>query len=157
MRRLKGRKAKWDREPPASEEAVKELVEQSGLDLPEDYLSFLKFSNGGEGHINIQPGWFRIWHAEEVIETNEDYELNEDLPGFFGFGSSGGGEMLAFDMRDTKPWPVVMIPFGALEEEFAIKIAVDFLAFADAIGREMKDEEWDAAGADVENENAWSN
>ena len=155
MRRLKGRKAKWDREPPASEEAVKDLVEQSGLELPEDYLAFLRFSNGGEGHINIQPGWFRIWPAEEVIESNEDYELSENVPGFFGFGSSGGGELLAFDLRGAKPWPVVMIPFDVLEEDFAIKIAADFLAFADAIGREMKDEDWDSAGPEVKSD--WSN
>lgn len=140
MQRLKRRRAHWDREPPADESAIEALVEQSGVDLPQDYLAFLRFSNGGDGHINIEPGWFQIWPAEEVVESNQFFELEEELPGFFGFGSNGGGEMLAFDMRSSQPWPVVMVPFGPLEAEFAIKIADDFLSFADAIGRRMKDD-----------------
>lgn len=140
MEQLKQRKANWDREPPADERAIEAFVEQSGLDLPPDYLDFLRFSNGGEGHINVEPGWFNIWPAEEVVETNQFFELEEELPDFFGFGSNAGGEMLAFDMRSGQPWPVVMVPFGALEAEFAIKIADDFLSFADAIGRRMKDD-----------------
>jgi hypothetical protein len=140
MRRLKQRKAHWDRVPPADESAIAALVQQSGLDLPQDYLAFLRFSNGGEGHINVEPGWFQIWPAEEVVESNRSFELEEELPGFFGFGSNGGGEMLAFDMRNGEPWSVVMVPFGPLEAEFAVKIADDFLAFADAIGRKLDDD-----------------
>ncbi len=140
MRRLKQRKAHWDRVPPADESAIQALVEQSGVDLPQEYLAFLRFSNGGDGHISVEPGWFQIWPAEEVVETNQFFELEEELPGFFGFGSNGGGEMLAFDMRGPQPWPIVMVPFGPLEAEFAVRIADDFLAFADAIGRKLDDE-----------------
>ena len=140
MKRLKQRKAHWDRVPPASESAIQALVEQSGVDLPQDYLAFLRFSNGGDGHIGIEPGWFQIWPAEEVVETNQFFELEEELPGFFAFGGNGGGELFAFDMRGPQPWPIVMVPRTPLEAEFAVKIADDFLAFADAIGRELKDD-----------------
>ena len=140
IQRLKQRTANWDREAPADESAIQALVEQSGLDLPEDYLAFLRFSNGGQGHIDVEPGWFQIWPAEEVLEANRDYEVDEELPGFFGFGSNGGGEMLAFDMRSGQPWPVVMVPVGSLEPDFVVKIADDFLTFADAIGRRLKDD-----------------
>lgn len=140
MRRLKQRKAHWDRVPPADESAIQALVEQSGLDLPQDYLAFLRFSNGGGGHLDIEPGWFQIWPAEEVVETNEFFELQEELPGFFAFGGSGGGEMFLFDMRGPQPWPIVMVPRTPLEPELAIKIADDFLAFADAMGRKLDDD-----------------
>ena len=140
MKRLKQRKAHWDRVPPARESAIQALVEQSGVDLPQDYLAFLRFSNGGDGHIGIEPGWFQIWPAEEVVETNQFFELEEELPGFFAFGGNGGGELFAFDMRGPQPWPIVMVPRTPLEAEFAVKIAADFLAFADAIGRELKDD-----------------
>lgn len=59
----------------------------------------------------MDPGWFQLWPAEKVIEYNNSYKVAENVPGFFGFGSSGGGEMLAFDMRGGKPRKVVMIPF----------------------------------------------
>lgn len=140
MRRLKQRKAHWDRVPPADESAIQALAEQSGADLPQDYLAFPRFSNGGEGHINVEPGWFQIWPAGEVLEANRDLELEEELPGFFGFGGNGGGELLAFDMRGPQPWPVVMIPYTPLEAEFVIKIGDDFLAFADTMGRRLDDD-----------------
>ncbi|MCA1575903.1 MAG: SMI1/KNR4 family protein [Acidobacteria bacterium] len=140
IRRLKQRKAHWDSVPPADESAIQALVEQSGLELPQDYLAFLRFSNGGDGHLGVEPGWFQIWPAEEVVEANRDLDLEEELPGFFGFGGNGGGEMFAFDMRGTQPWPIVMVPYNPLEPEFAIKIADNFLAFADAMGTKLDDD-----------------
>ena len=140
IRRLKQRKTHWDRVPPADESAIQALVEQSGVELPPDYLEFLRFSNGGDGHLGVEPGWFQIWSIEEVLETNSDLELPEELPGFFGFGGNGGGELFAFDMRGPQPWPIVMIPRTPLEAEFAVKIADDFLAFADAMGRRLDDD-----------------
>src|SRR5262245_58891832 len=81
---LKYPSAKWDREQPAPESAIKNLIEQAGIELPEDYIAFLRYSNGGEGELGIQPWWFRIWAAEEVIEANRNYEVHENIPGFFG-------------------------------------------------------------------------
>ena len=64
------------------------------MDLSEDYLCFLKLCNCGEDELPIDPYWFQIWSAEEVLEHNEGYQANKFLPGFFAFGSNGGGEML---------------------------------------------------------------
>src|SRR5258708_1670627 len=33
----------------------------------------------------------------EIEQMNRDYHVSEFEPGFLGFGSSGGGELLAFD------------------------------------------------------------
>jgi hypothetical protein len=115
------------------------LISNVPFKLPEAYLSFLQMSNGGEGELAIEPGWFWIWSVEEVLEANQAYGIEECIPGFFGFGSNGGGELLAFDMRHGKPWTIVMIPFIPMEEQEALIIAEDFLDFVRAMGHELID------------------
>ena len=134
---LKDPTAKWEREPPAKSEAVQRFVAESKAELPEDYIALLHYSNGGEGELGVEPGWFQLWPAEKIIEFNRGYEVETNIPGFFGFGSNGGGEMLAFDMRGGKPWKVVMIPFIPMQAENAIVIADDFGVFLQSMGREF--------------------
>jgi hypothetical protein len=126
---------KWDRMPPADERSIGNLLANCKLDLPADYLSFLRLSNGGEGELPAEPRWFQIWPAEESLKANNDYNVQEFVPGFFGFGSGGGGELLAFDTRTAQPWKVYMIPFAPMQEEYAIEIAGSFIAFISAVGR----------------------
>jgi hypothetical protein len=127
--------AVWDKEEPAKPEAIQRLVADAGKDLPEDYLALLLYSDGGSGNLGIEPGWLQLWSSADVLENNKDYEIEEYIPGFFGFGSSGGGELLAFDTRSGKPWKVVMIPFVPMSADLAIVIAKDFEEFIKAIGR----------------------
>jgi hypothetical protein len=75
-----------------------------------------------------------LWPAEEVVDYNQGYEVEMNIPGFFGFGSNGGGELFAFDTRQGKPWPVVMVPFIPMIADEAIVIADDFAEFVRAIG-----------------------
>jgi len=93
----------WYPQPPASPEAIAALRAQSGLDLPPAYLAFLERSNGGNGDLGIDPGWVSLWPAEEVVGLNHGYEVQQWIPGFFGFGSNGGGELFAFDTANTAP------------------------------------------------------
>lgn len=79
----------WRGKPPASEDVLRQLRANCAFTLPPAYLDLLRFSNGGEGDISIEPDWCCLWAAEEVIENNKDYEVSEHLPGFFGFGSNG--------------------------------------------------------------------
>ena len=126
--------AKWDRQQPAPPEAIQKLVQNAGKELPEAYLALLRYSDGGDGMLSIQPGWLQLWSSTVVIENNKDYEIEEYIPGFFGFGSSGGGELLAFDTRNGQPWKVVIIPFVPMSIDLAIVIAQDFEEFIRAIG-----------------------
>lgn len=130
----------WDAGSPASEAAIQALAEQSGLELPNEYLDFLRQSNGGCGPLRIEPGWLQLWPAEEVVAVNRDYEVALWLPGLFGFGSSGGGELLAFDTRFAKPWRVVMVPFCDLTEESVLPVADSFAALIRAIESSVRRE-----------------
>jgi hypothetical protein len=128
--------ATWDRETPATPESIEKLVAETWIELPEAYLALLRYSNGGEGKLAIEPGWFQLWSIEEVVSLNKAYEVKENIPGFFGFGSNGGGELLAFDTRGGKPWKIAMIPFVPMTAEEALIIANDFEGFIKAMGRE---------------------
>src|SRR5688572_14806924 len=127
--------AVWDPEEPAKLESIQKLVDNAGKELPEEYLALLRYSDGGDGVLGLEPGWLQLWSSTDVLENNKDYEIEEYIPGFFGFGSSGGGELLAFDTRRGKPWKIVMIPFVPMSAELAIVIAKDFEEFIRAIGR----------------------
>jgi hypothetical protein len=133
---VKDASAEWDRQSPASRENIAALTAQVGLELPTDYLVFLQNSNGGEGCLAVDPGWFQIWPAEKVAEWNQNYRVAEFIPGFLGFGSNGGGELFAFDMRGNKPWPIVMIPFDWMEPAQAQPVADNFNEFVKKLGRE---------------------
>jgi hypothetical protein len=128
---------KWSRNAPAPPEAIHDLISRCAIDLPGEYLEFLQFSNGGESELGVEPGWFRLWPEEQVVELNEGYDVAANLPGLLGFGSNGAGEMFAFDTRSKMPWPIVMIPFIPMELESLKTITLDFESFVKQIGREF--------------------
>jgi hypothetical protein len=96
-------------------------------------------SSGGEGDLAVQPGWISFWPVEDVMALNEDHEIGDNLPGFLGFGSDGGGELIAFDLRAGQPFPIVMIPFIPMEVGEARQIAGSFDEFRLLIGKQAGD------------------
>lgn len=127
--------ADWTRQAPATEESLQRLLGKCDFRLPEEYLAFLRYSNGGEGPLCIEPWWFQLFPADEVVAYNDGYKVAEFLPGWFAIGSNGGGEMLAIQKRDGSPCPVYMIPFIPMAESDAVQICHDFEMLAMALGR----------------------
>ena len=82
------------RESPADPAAIAALLTACPIDLPAEYLAPFAFSNGGGGPLAVEPGWFQLWPAEDVLALNRDYGVQQQLPSLFGFGSNGGGELL---------------------------------------------------------------
>jgi len=121
------------RKPPASSDALATLAGLAPKVLPIDYLDLLALANGGESELGVEPGWLQLWPAEEVIESNKAYHVEEFLPGFFGFGSNLGGELLAFDTRDGVPWTVVMVRFSPMDADEARVISNDFETVAPTV------------------------
>jgi hypothetical protein len=117
--------------PPASVAALAEAERQLGVRLPDPYRDFLLRSNGGNGFVGPL-GYLMLWSAEELGESNEDYEAREDAPGFVLFGSNGGGEAYAFDYEDPD-LRVVWLPFIGMERDVAWSIAASFEELAAAL------------------------
>jgi hypothetical protein len=132
------RDADWNKKEPAQPELVQVLASASVGKLPNEYLSLLLYSDGGEGKLAIEPGWFQLWPAADVFKQNKSYKIDEILPGYFGFGSNGGSELLAFDFKHGKPYRVVRIPFVPMDEKEAITITNNFEEFIQAIGHRTK-------------------
>jgi len=103
------------------------LVALFGVGLPLGYLDYLTRLPGGEGELMVEPGWIQLWAPGDVVRFNRLYEVQQNLPGFFGFGSSGGGELFALDLRDhERSVPVVIVPFVPMDAAYARRVADSF-------------------------------
>lgn len=125
----------WSKADPATEEDIHKLISESKIKFEDDYISFLKISNGGEGELPLNPYWFQIWPAEEIIENNKNYEVDINAPSFIAFGSNGGGEMLVFKILDGKTNGIYCIPFIPMDENDAEFISKDFISLVNLFGK----------------------
>jgi len=100
----------------SSEFALSE--EDLGVDLPLDYVDFLRASNGAEGPVGRS--YLEVWPAEDVLRLNEEYRAKEFLPGLMLFGSSLGGVAYGFDGRGDKA-TIAEVPFDSMNPESVIR------------------------------------
>jgi SMI1/KNR4 family protein SUKH-1 len=99
--------------------------------LPPEYLTYFAGDGRKEGGLTVKPGWFQLWPPAEIERWNREYHVSEYAPGFLGFGSSGGGEILAFDNDGG----IVMIPFIGMSADEAIPVAHSWSEFVERIER----------------------
>jgi hypothetical protein len=118
---------KFNCNSPVSDSEIKAFELKSSLNLPRDYVDFLKTANGGEGFVG-EHSYLILWKLEQILEFNVAYEVHEYAPGLVLIGSDGGGEAFAFD-TNVSPWPVVQIPFVGMDHELAQVIAPNFVSF----------------------------
>jgi hypothetical protein len=109
--------------------------------LPEQYLRLLEQSNGAEGDLGVEPGWFVVWPAEEALVATGEYELPKYLPGYFAFGGNGGGELFVFELlRGSADRTVFMVPaIGMASSELRV-VARTFAEFHGQLGRVLRSE-----------------
>jgi hypothetical protein len=101
------------------------------MTLPSQYVSYFAGDGPKEGGLAIAPRWFQLWPPNEVAHMNQMYKVQEFAPGFLGFGSSGGVELLAFDENGR----VVMIPFIGMSSNEAQPVADSWSEFVEKIER----------------------
>ena len=89
----------WQAKAGATAVELADLIAASGNTLPDDYLSFLSFSNGGEGPLSVDPLWLVLDDAVFVAETMRNGTFAEFFPGLIVIGSNGAAEAIAFDVR----------------------------------------------------------
>jgi hypothetical protein len=98
---------------------------------PDEYVRYCAGDGPKEGGLSVDPGWFQLWSPTEIEQLNRDYHVEEFAPGFFGFGSSGGGELLAFDAGGR----VFMIPFVGMSADEARPVADTWAEFVERMER----------------------
>jgi hypothetical protein len=117
---------------PAPESEIERFRIEAGFALPDDYLDFMRRADGGEGIIG--EAYVILWRLGELLELNKAYEVDEYAPGLFLFGSDGGGEAFAFDLRSTTK-PVIRAPFVGMDFSLVVAVAPTFVQFLRAVGR----------------------
>ena len=124
------------RPPGATDELVAAAQKQLGTDLPEQFVQFLKVTNGPEGYIG-ENAYVMLWEVEDLASLNAAYEVQTYAPGLLIFGSDGGGEAYGFDTRST-PWTIVRMPFIGMEWSMATQIASTFDEFLEHLRNETE-------------------
>ena len=95
------------------------------MQLPDDFIAYLRCDApgfGGRGHL---PVGFELWDESDLESFNTEYEVSKHAAGFYGIGSHGDGEMLAFG-PDGK---VYALPFPGMEPKAARLLAACWTDF----------------------------
>jgi len=97
--------APLDRE--AHKVALASLLASFQSDLPQDYVEFLTNSDGGEGFFGDH--YVVVDGPALALGTNTAHAEFANPIQFIG--GDGGGEAIAFDLREGKQFQIVMAPF----------------------------------------------
>jgi SMI1 / KNR4 family protein len=88
------------------------VEKQLHIAFPEDYLEFLKWSNGGEGYIG--ENYISFWKVEDLAALNAEYQIQKYLSEkFLGIGTDGGGICYGFYLE--KEFAIFKCPLGDLD------------------------------------------
>ncbi|THJ30476.1 SMI1/KNR4 family protein [Lampropedia aestuarii] len=86
----------------------------SKIFIPNDYLSFLRVSNGLSSL-----GRISLLEVEDLFERNVDYEVGEYLPGYLMIGDDGGGVAILMDKHGL----IFENDMGTMMQETMVKSA----------------------------------
>jgi hypothetical protein len=75
--------------------------------------------------IDVQPWNCEFWTPEELEQANAECEVATNAPGYYGFATSGGGEMFAL----APDGAVVCLAFIGMSPREALPIAPDWESF----------------------------
>jgi hypothetical protein len=92
---------RFRRNAPAASANIEAFEREASVVLPSEYRQFLQVSDGGVGIIG-PAGYAMLWRVNDLLRSNREYEVAEYAPGLLLFGSNGGGEGFAFDLRVTE-------------------------------------------------------
>jgi len=102
--------------------------------LTRHYFDFVTRYGGVESELAVEPRWVQVWEESIAGELSREYGLPEFLPGYFAFGSNGGGELFVIAASEDNP-PVFMVPAGDLAPGSMVLVADHLAAFEAAIVR----------------------
>ena len=106
------RKAGWNSNKGANLNDIGIAQKQLHIAFPEDYLEFLKWSNGGEGYIG--ENYISFWKVEDLAALNAEYQIQKYLSEkFLGIGADGGGICYGFCLE--KQFAIFKCPLGDLD------------------------------------------
>ena len=128
-------KAGWNSNKGANLNDIDIAQKQLHIAFPDDYLEFLKWSNGGEGYIG--ENYISFWKVEDLAALNVEYQIQKYLSEkFLGIGTDGGGICYGFCLE--KEFAIFKCSLGDLDINEITIVAnsiKDF--FGSALGSEL--------------------
>jgi len=113
-----------ERQPGASRTDVDALREFSPGVLPDDYLSFLLWSDGAEGYAG-GGAYVRLWSAQDVIRFNRAYQIPDFIPGLLLVGTDASVMGYGLDWRSNDV-QCVDVELAALDRDYVRDVAESF-------------------------------
>lgn len=123
--------------PRANEKALGELQRAVRIELPADYLAFLRWTNGADGDIGTN--YVQVWSAEEI--TSDPYPFEEFVPGLLFIAGDGAAALFGFDSR-MHPMPIVITHRDDLDLEDLVVAAPSFTAFLEFLATQSWNDYW---------------
>jgi len=102
-----------DKEAPATIDMIEKVEKEWNVLLPNEYKQLLLFS---------------IWPIDEIVELNQEYAVDEFLPGIKYFGSDGADIAYGFEF-DKDEILIIEIPFDSVRKSDAKKYSESFFDF----------------------------
>jgi SMI1 / KNR4 family protein len=96
------------------------IEERLNAAFPQDYITLLKRSNGGEGYVG--ENYISLWKVEDLPALNEEYQIQKYLSEkFLGIGTDGGGICYGFCL--DKNYSIFKCPLGDLDINEVVIVA----------------------------------
>ncbi|MFJ4455292.1 SMI1/KNR4 family protein [Pseudomonas sp. NPDC089392] len=99
---IKAITSQWQAQPGALLREIDDLEKSIHKKLPNDYRSFLQWSNGG--NCKFSNIYIDLWPAGLVEKLNQEYQISKYLGvSYVGIGTDGGSICIALDYTSTQP------------------------------------------------------
>jgi hypothetical protein len=117
----------------ATFQAIDSLRQALQIDLPDDYVEFMRMTNGAEGMVGKQ--YLALLPIEEIASHNEALNVSTFAPGLVVFANNGADTAYAFDTQSSMP-SIVDVPYVGMRRKEARHMAETFANFLMTLSRE---------------------
>jgi hypothetical protein len=93
--------------------------------VPEQLAAYYKSGRPLVCEIDVQPWLCEFWPFDELTRYNDEYQVPEYAAGYFGFATSGGGEMYAFSPNGA----IVCLGFIGMSPKEELLVATSWASF----------------------------
>jgi hypothetical protein len=120
-------KYNWPKTTLSGTSELRDIEIKIGFELPGDYKDFLARYGGHETRIGEE--YIKLWGRENLLSSNQGYEILENLPRTIGIGDNGAGEFIGIEKQDNGELRVILSPVIDLDKQFHVEIGNSFTDF----------------------------
>lgn len=101
------------------------------MSVPLELIAYYQSGKALAGEIAVEPWFCEFWPFGELDTHNSSYQVSEYAPGYFGFATSGGGEMFALSPNGA----VVCLAFVGMSPKEELLVAESWGVFVGMLSK----------------------